>query len=141
MPRKRKELTLDINAIRAKFYVGHFECRQFARNHPDRENIARLINSLPKPELTVYGAPGFEGKIDASWLESSKHQAGYYELSKKTGIDVFNLYSWYWSDAGWAEFERLWQALPEVVHIDLCTESRVVHIRTQETYANPAGQP
>lgn len=140
MPRKR-ETVIDINAIRAKFYAENFSYRQFARNHPERENIARLVKSLPQPTLTVYGAPGFEDKIDVSWPSSSKYMLPYYELCKKTGVDVPNLYFWYWSDEGWKEFERLWQGLPDLVHIDLCTNSRVVHICTQEVYANPAGKP
>lgn len=138
MPRKN-ETVIDVNAVRAEFYAEHFQCRQFARNHPDRENIARLVSSLPRPELTVYGAPGFEGRIDSGWASHSKYMLPYYELWKKIGVDAFNLYAWYWSDGGWSEFERAWNAMPEVVHMDVCTNGKVVHICTQDSYSYPTG--
>lgn len=139
--RKKKEISIDLNSIRAKFYASHFEARQMARNHPERENIARLVASLPKAELTVYGAPGFEGKIDAMWPIQSIYMLPRYELAARIKVEPISLYTWYWSDEGWAEFEKLWRNLPENVHMLLCTNQRVIHISTQETYCDPAGQP
>jgi hypothetical protein len=138
MPRKNKTRTMiEVNQIRADNYVYHFQRRQLARNHPEREHIAQLVAALPKPMLNIYGVAAFEGK--ASWPIQSHYMRPYFELWKRLGQNFeLELEYWYWSDEGWADFEKLWQALPEFVNIPLCTTGKNVHICTQEEYLNPA---
>jgi hypothetical protein len=130
----RKAVVIDVTQHRAENYVHHFQRRQLARNHPDREGIALLVAALPKPMLNIYGVVAFEGK--ASWPTSSHYMRPYFELGKRLGFDL-DLEYWYWSDQGWDDFEKLWQALPDFVNIPLCTTDKVVHIRTQDEFVNP----
>lgn len=127
----RQAVVIDVNEHRAENYQYHFQRRQLARVHPDRENIAALVSALPKPTLNTYGVVSFEGK--AAWPVNSQYLRPYYDLGKKLGFDL-DLEYWYWSDAGWEEFERQWKELPEVVHMQVCTTGKVVHISTHETY-------
>lgn len=143
MPRKVKKEMIDVNKCRAEWYALHFETRQEALTHPKRIVIASSVATLPKPELTIFGAAGFNGKSMFHYFSNTVEMGGYYVLSRSLTpwVDVSCLFWWYWSDAGWEAFEKLWQNLPEVVHMDVCTNGKVIHIGTQVEYCNPAGQP
>lgn len=133
MSRKKAVTVIDVNQHRAENYASHFQCRQRALVDPNREEISKLVAHLPKPTLNIYGVPAFEGKV--MWPTTSHYFQSYFELHKKLGFEL-DLEYWYWSDAGWAEFEKQWQELPEVIHMELCTNGKVIHISTQETYSN-----
>lgn len=137
MPRKLKHETIDVNKCRAEWYSEHFDIRQMALHYPLRVSVCRSVDLLPRPALTIYGAPAFRGRSSFHYFSDTFEMEGYYKLSRSLSpyLDVSQLFWWYWSDAGWSAFERLWQELPEVVHMQVCTTGKVVHIRTQESYS------
>lgn len=106
----------DWQALRAENYQEHFQFRQFASVHPHRDTVAKMVQALPAPSLNRYGAASFPTSRGRSFAaHSTRELDAFYALGAQLGIDAWMLLSWYWSDDGWAEFQRCWQALPETV--------------------------
>lgn len=139
MPRRQKALgAKQIQEARGDWYTVHFERRQraliIAKDSPTLAALYRhALESLPWPALHVMGAdehptdelmPG----VKAAWPPAEaffvlRAYRQYWE------IDFQLVNPWYWSDAGWMEFQRLWKALPEPVEfvpVGLCTKMPVV---------------
>jgi hypothetical protein len=138
MPRKQKPVIIDVNRRRADNYQWHFSCRQYAKNHPYQTEIAACLRSLPRPTLDIFGSECLDGRPVGSYPEQNLE--GFFSLAARFGLEsaCWMMY-WYWSDQGWQEFEMQWQALPEVVHIPMCTNGKVVLFCTQEEYLNAPG--
>lgn len=149
MPRKIKKIVFDVNEERGCNYVEHFGYRAFAKAHPRYEELgyktkAACLAIKGELGLNLFGAPAINGLVDAGQPFEVREEL--FVLARLTGIPHWQLYWWYWSDAGWAEFQRLWADLPEQVSIvvhtpskNLCTSGEVIHICTQVEYAYPTG--
>lgn len=138
MPRNPRPEVIDVNQARAEAYQSHFEYRQFARNYARSADVLKMLQYLPRPTLNVFGAAALSGKSFAAYPTTASEVGGYYEVAAHCDLAADQLFWWYWVEDGWREFERLWDELPEVVHIPLCTTSKVVHICTQGKHVYPS---
>ena len=140
MPRKSSGLVVDVNDLRGQNYQAHFRARAFVQALPERSLMVSFVAQLERPRLGIFGNTEFAGDRDglfsfagALWLLPEP----YYQLARHFKLlDPGLLVYWYWD--GWADLEAQWSELPEVVHIPLCTTSRVVHICTQAEYDYPS---
>ena len=124
MPRKTStDMGLDIYALREANWVCKVENRQFALAQPVkvRRFVAGLIAHI-RPALNVYGCADLSEAQEAElWRIWEGHCRGLGEGMRA------RLLWWYWSDEGWAELQKLWEDLPTVVHMPLCTNRTLVH--------------
>lgn len=144
MPRKPKNVTVDVNKERAANYAEHFSYRQYAKAHPDYAALGYKTKVACDAirgtlGLSIYGGPTINGLPDAGQPFEIRQEM--FDLARLTSIPHWKLYWWYWSDEGWEQFQMLWQNLPEVVHMvvpnPLCTSGGVIHICTHKEYVYP----
>lgn len=116
MPRVMKITARDIQKARANWYQFHYEKRaKFKALSINEQHIyEHAAFRIPPPTLTIYGGlPGdYPTSADIRTLMS---------IQGMRDTDLAN--PWYVSEAGWQEFQELWQQLPEPV--DLSTEACV----------------
>ncbi len=110
MPRQRKikATAKAVQRSRADWYTYHYEQRQLVKALPPNELHAAqyIAGAIKPPTMTVYGG------VSESFPESLC-----FELCGKHGVNPNLVNPWYLSDDGWAEFQRLWESLPEPVDI------------------------
>lgn len=130
MPRKQKEIVIDVNQVRADNYQSHFQKRRFvqALDEGFRVQAWKSIEYLPRTDLNIFGVDNYQPD---DWDEILK-------VSVRLHLEPCYCIWWWWSDTGWAAFQELWQNLPEVVHIPLCTTDQVVLLCTQAEYGYPS---
>ena len=142
--RKEKQV-VDVNVMRADNYQSHLKYKAFVHTLPIYKNVLPYVGALLRPRLGLFGNTEFETESQeyggtfffdgAYWLLPES----YYRLAQTFDLhEPGCLAYWYWTPEGWAELERQWSQLPEVVHIPLCTTRGVVHLRTQVEYSYPS---
>lgn len=105
MPRKLERI--DVQRRRRDNYAFHFDCRKYIQALPPELQMCYLEASrdcIP-PSLNPYGADSYS---DAEWQLIIA-------IASQRGLQAYYINKWYASDAGWAEFQRQWQELPEDV--------------------------
>ena len=109
MPRKEIKATArEVQKARAEWYSFHYENRQKVK-HFDNEKMQtyQYTASMIMPaRMTIYGG------VADDWPERKA-----YELAGQYKLDVNLINHWYLSEAGWEEFQRQWQQLPEPVDL------------------------
>ena len=126
MPRKMQVTTQEIYRIRGDWWQKYVQARQFVRSLPDnrRQAVGRLVDDLNRPKLDhVTGCPLWIS--DITGRDTTGHPSDAYRLAATFGLDVDFLIWWFWSEEGWRALDNLWQELPEVIHIPLCTKQGV----------------
>lgn len=123
MPRKAGIANMrEINKWRELNYVSHFECRQFALACDSTivQRTAAALESLPRPELNVFGA------VPMAYY-SHEVQRHCFLTGRMLGLDAGLLLWWYWSQMGWDAFQDCWKFLPELYTTPV-DNSTVVHM-------------
>lgn len=130
MPRKPKQEIVDLNRIRADNYRSHLQKRRFvlALEPGFFAQAVKSIELLPRTDLNIFGVDNYQPH---EWTQIFK-------VSIALGLEPAYCNWWWWSDAGWQAFQKLWSELPEVVHIPLCTTNGVVLLCTQDEYVYPS---
>ncbi len=110
MPRKVTSNEVDYQQVRADNYAYHYQCRQYALALGAKKMtlVANAVETLPRPQLNVYG--NFCDFSVDEWRQV-------YRVAGGLGMEAAALLWWYWSDAGWQDFQSQWAELPEVVHM------------------------
>lgn len=128
MPRHIRATAREVQKARAEWYEFHYEHRQLARAlTPEQlQNAQYSAAMVSPPTMTVFGG------LPAEWPE---RQA--YHFANRYRLDVSLINPWYVSEAGWEQFQSLWQQLPEPV--DLYTE-RCVQIGDLYTLSTMPGE-
>lgn len=123
MPRKAGIADMkEINKWRELNYVSHFECRRFALDcdHAIVQRTASALESLPRPELNVFGAVPMV-------YYTHEVQRNCFLIGKMMGLDAGGLLWWYWSELGWNAFQDFWKSLPDLYTAPV-DNSTVVHM-------------
>ena len=126
MPRKAVNASMaKINKARGENYISHFECRQFALSVDEslRVRVANALEVMPRPALNVFACVSMSYYFEPTTWQTIM-QAGRF-----LSMDASYLLWWYWSDAGWDEFQRQFKDLPELYTGDVY-KSEVVHMQT-----------
>jgi len=136
MPRPIKLTAKDVQRARRDWYIFHVEKRQkFLAMPPNTQHIyENAAMRVSAPRMTIYGG------LEADHPTADEYRA----LMMVQGMQDIDLANpWYVSDEGWADFQRIWQELPEPV--DLYTEGcvqkgRVVHVVHNHEELSPAAR-
>lgn len=124
MTRPIKITAQQIQRARADWYQFHLEKRNKFVAMPINEKhiYENAAFRIPPPTMTVYGGlPGdFPSSADFRMLMG---------IQGMRDVDLCN--PWYVSDAGWDDFQKTWQQLPEPVDLSTAPGGQnypVVHI-------------
>lgn len=109
MPRSATLTVKDINRRRGSNWEWHYKNRQRAKlySSDDAQRVSRIISGrVPAPVLL----------IDASLLDGIEHVRTMSNALEcvSSSLPRCMMCIWYWSEEGWMEFVREFQALPDV---------------------------
>lgn len=126
---RKMQIIHDIRSARAEAWQFHYRARAFVLTYPAdvQRMVAEVLGKLPLPELNVFGVD-MDGR-DMPYL--SPEFTTYVCIADHFGIELYLVNPFYWSEAGWLEFERRFNDLPEpieVVPMPLWTKREVVPV-------------
>jgi hypothetical protein len=106
-PRNKKREKWNVNDWRGHNYMMHFEKHAYVQALPEnvRKMYQRAGELIPCPKLNIWGVGEFE----------REQERFIFSVNRQLDLDIWYLNPWYCTDAGWSDFQKQWQQLPELV--------------------------